>query len=200
MESPFQSVWRGVAEGDIETIRESVLTGYKDGFPFAPEDAPLLDRHYETVLDFGCGPGRNFAMLKGIGDRVHAFDLPAMVEKCRMHCRETVDLLTADWSEITRHKYDLVFSTLVVQHLDLPVLQSFLADCSRIADRLYLHTRCYLDDGRGNVLATILSLERFDIERCSISIDDALASQYPSQAHFQVLLRTRDRARHRPAR
>ena len=127
---PFETCWNRVAQSDVQTIKECILKGYKDGLPFDPVAAPLIDSRYQLVLDFGCGLGRNFALLKSISDRVHAFDLPGMVEKCRLECSETVDLLTGDWTEVTNHKYDLVFASLVVQHLDLPVLNSFLADWS----------------------------------------------------------------------
>ena len=39
------------------------------------------------MLDFGCGLGRNFAPLNSVSNRVHAFDLPDMVEQCRLDAR-----------------------------------------------------------------------------------------------------------------
>ena len=190
----MQAGWNRIAQSDIEDIKEFILTGYKDGAQFQPDDPQLIGSGYQLVLDFGCGLGRNFALLNSVSDRVHAFDLPDMVEQCRLECTESIDLLTADWSAIKRHKYDLIFAWLVVQHLDLPVLETYLKDWSTITTCLYLHTRCFLDDGGGNVLKTVLASSLYDVGRCDIPVNEAMSLRKPSGTHFRALLRARESA------
>ena len=48
-------------------MRERILTGYKAGKPFTPYVPTItLPAPIESVLDFGCGLGRNFPYLKTI--------------------------------------------------------------------------------------------------------------------------------------
>jgi hypothetical protein len=60
--------WMAVAEAaSSDDIRERILTGYKDGKPFTPYVPTLPIRGMVgSVLDFGCGLGRNFPYLKRI--------------------------------------------------------------------------------------------------------------------------------------
>jgi hypothetical protein len=57
--------WLQVARGEDEDVRERILTGYKDGKPFTPY-APTIawPSNIRSVLDFGCGLGRNFPHLR----------------------------------------------------------------------------------------------------------------------------------------
>jgi len=193
-EPRFQAAWKQIACRDINTIRDCILTGFKDGKPFAPDAPRVIGSQYKRILDFGCGLGRNFPLLRSLCDVVHAYDLPEMVEKCRIESSESIQLLTSNWNEIARHHYDLIYASLVVQHLDLPVLQSFLIEWSHIADRVFVHTRCYLDDGGGNVLRQVLASGTTDVEFCSVPVVEALQLKYPSESHFEVLLKTRTNA------
>jgi SAM-dependent methyltransferase len=101
--------WADIAAGDADDLRERILTGYKTGKPFTPYvPTIMLPAPIDSVLDFGCGLGRNFPYLKTIAARVEGYDLPAMVERCRALASEKVDDLSADWKNVRERHYTLV--------------------------------------------------------------------------------------------
>lgn len=140
--------WSEIAAGDADELRERILTGYKSGKPFTPYIPTLpLSESIESVLDFGCGLGRNFPYLKTIASRVEGFDLPPMVERCRTLGTEPVSRLSSDWSEVRSRRYDLIFASLVLQHVDTGECRRYLADFASMAPHVYLLTRTRTDFG-----------------------------------------------------
>src|SRR5918992_1801280 len=93
--------WLEVAASDDDELKERILTGFKTGKPFTPYVPTIaLPTGLQSVLDFGCGVGRNFPYLKTIAQRVEGFDLPPMVERCRALATERVDRLASDWTDV----------------------------------------------------------------------------------------------------
>lgn len=141
--------WLSLARSaDADELREQILSGYKGGKPFTPY-VPTVDLPpgVGAVLDFGCGVGRNFPYLTSIADHVTGYDLPTMVERCRTLAAEPVDLVTADWDAVKRRPFDLIFASLVMQHIEPAVCRSYLADFARMAPTVYLLTRALNDFG-----------------------------------------------------
>ena len=67
---PGRDEWSDIAVGDADELRERILTGYKSGKPFTPYVPTIpLPATIESVLDFGCGLGRNFPVSEN--DRDH---------------------------------------------------------------------------------------------------------------------------------
>ena len=140
--------WSEIAAGDADELRERILTGYKSGKPFTPYVPTLpLSESIESVLDFGCGLGRNFPYLKTIASRVEGFDLPQMIERCRTLGMEPVSRLSSDWSDVRTRRYDLIFASLVLQHIDTDECRRYLADFAAMAPHVYLLTRTRSDFG-----------------------------------------------------
>jgi len=90
----------------------------------------LGNRHYKTILEVGCGTGKNTLLLDQIGERVCALDLSeAMLEQARrkVHSNRVLfaraDLTTA-WPCSTE-SVDLIVCNLVLEHVrDLSVIFS----------------------------------------------------------------------------
>ncbi|HXW03655.1 MAG TPA: class I SAM-dependent methyltransferase [Vicinamibacterales bacterium] len=151
---PAHDDWAALArEAEADELRERILTGYQGGKPFTPY-VPTVDLPcpLNRVLDFGCGVGRNFPLLKRLARHVTGYDLPPMIERCRS-LGPPVDDLRSDWDGLTRQTFDLVFATLVLQHIHPADLGRYLADFARISAAVYLLTRttsdfgtCVLDD------------------------------------------------------
>ena len=138
--------WSSIAAGDADELRERILTGYKSGKPFTPYVPTIpLPAPIESVLDFGCGLGRNFPYLKTIATRVEGFDLPPMIERCRALGAEQVSRLSSDWADVRTRRYELVFASLVLQHIDTDECRRYLADFASMTPCVYLLTRTRTD-------------------------------------------------------
>ncbi|HEY7907415.1 MAG TPA: class I SAM-dependent methyltransferase, partial [Thermomicrobiales bacterium] len=88
----------------------------------------LSGRHYRTILEIGCGTGKNTQLLARIGDRVHAIDFSAgMLAQARAkgfdtHVTFSVADLTRPWPSAD-HSVDLIACNLVLEHIaDLPFI------------------------------------------------------------------------------
>jgi SAM-dependent methyltransferase len=90
------------------------------------------------ALDFGCGVGRLTQALAGHFDQVDGVDIaPSMIElaerynrhgpRCRYHLNERDDLQT-----FGAGSFDLVYSTLVLQHVEGRYVRRYLAEFLRV--------------------------------------------------------------------
>lgn len=83
----------------------------------------LTDRHFHSILEIGCGTGKNTVSLAGIGERVHALDFSeGMIQKAREkvganHVRFSMADLTQRWP-CEEGAYDLVVCNLVLEHIE----------------------------------------------------------------------------------
>jgi SAM-dependent methyltransferase len=159
--------WLSVARAeDPDEIRERILTGYRDGKPFTPYVPTVpLPGSIHSVLDFGCGLGRDFPYLTSIAREVVGFDLPPMIERCRTLSPRPAALLTSDWEEASRRRYDLIAATLVLQHVETAACRAYLEDFARLAPVTYLLTRVR-SDFDVNVLQLVADTGRFDAGVC----------------------------------
>ncbi len=162
-----QKEWELIArENDADELRERIFTGYKTGKPFTPYVPTIpLPAPVDSVLDFGCGVGRNFPYLKSISQQVVGFDLAPMIERCRVLATETVDL-TSDWEDVSRRRFDLIFAALVLQHIETDLCRAYLADFARVAPAVYLLTRLQSDFGV-NVLGLVAESGLFEVTDCA---------------------------------
>ena len=198
--------WMAVArDASADDLRDRILTGFKEGKPFTPYRPTLtLPAPTERVLDFGCGVGRNFTYLKEIASHITGFDLPPMIERCRELSPVAADALSADWNVIRTQRFDLIFSALVLQHIEPDVCRTYLTDFARMAPSVYLLTRASSDFDT-NVLGQVADTGLFDAGECvevehdesthqlrvlgTLTFDDVLRAG--RDGHYEVVLRTR---------
>jgi len=83
----------------------------------------LANRHFESILELGCGTGKNTSFLVKIGGHVHALDFSqGMIDKARekVHAKnvrfEMADL-TQPWP-CGSDGYDLIVCNLVLEHIE----------------------------------------------------------------------------------
>jgi malonyl-CoA O-methyltransferase len=83
----------------------------------------LANRHFNSILEIGCGTGKNTAFLAQVAGVVHALDFSqGMIEKAREkvkaeNVRFSVADLTQRWpSEVGT--YDLLVCNLVLEHIE----------------------------------------------------------------------------------
>lgn len=197
--------WSDIAAGEADELRERILTGYKAGKPFTPYIPTItLPARIDSVLDFGCGLGRNFPYLKTIARRVDGFDLPAMIDRCRALATERVNDLISDWDAARTRRYDLVFVSLVLQHIDTDECRRYLADFARMAPHVYLLTRTRTDFG-AVMLDLVAESGTYETDACRIVDHDPVTHQLrivgdrtfeearhsADDVHYETLLRSR---------
>ena len=82
----------------------------------------LANQKFETILEIGCGTGKNTAFLVQIGRNVHALDFSqGMIEKAREkvqaeNIRFSIADLTKQWP-CEDGTYDLITCNLVLEHI-----------------------------------------------------------------------------------
>lgn len=113
----MKTFWQEVAEhGTIDDVREMILSGYKEGKPFAPDNLllrwPFAHRGH-TILDFGCGLGRNWPLLRPKCSMLYYHDTPEMRDRMFAHTTRYLDVA---WNQTPPH-VDVVYASLVLQHL-----------------------------------------------------------------------------------
>jgi len=200
-----RSEWAALAATASDAdLRERILTGFKAGKPFTPYVATLpLPSPIDAVLDFGCGLGRNFPYLTTIARRVVGFDLPEMIARAKDAAPAGAEL-TSDWETVRASRFDLVFASLVLQHVPEDVGRAALADFARMAPATYLLARGQGDFGF-NALDVAVGSGDFAPAPCRVvdhdpethqlrvldvvPIDEARGSGDPR--HFEVLLQSR---------
>jgi len=170
--------WEAIAaESDPDELRERIFTGFKAGKPFTPYVPTIpLPTPVKSVLDFGCGVGRNFPYIETIADQVVGFDVEPMIVRCRELATETVDLLTSDWDEISRRRFDLVFASLVLQHVETDACRAYLADFAKMAPAIYVLTRLQSDFG-ANVLGLVAESGLFTVTECAEVEHDPITNE-----------------------
>jgi len=83
----------------------------------------LADLRFKSVLEIGCGTGKNTAFLAQIGEYIHALDFSeGMIEKAREKVKaENVRFSIADLTQrwpCEDQAYDLVVCNLVLEHME----------------------------------------------------------------------------------
>jgi len=82
----------------------------------------LANLQFNSILEIGCGTGKNTVFLAQIGTRVHALDFSeGMIEKAKKkvqaeNVRRSVADLTQKWPCENR-SYDLIVCNLVLEHI-----------------------------------------------------------------------------------
>ena len=90
----------------------------------------LSNLHFNSILEIGCGTGKNTSFLSQIGTRVHAIDFSkGMIEKAKEKVKaENVRFSIADLNKTwpcEDGSYDLIVCNLVLEHIeDLPFIFS----------------------------------------------------------------------------
>lgn len=97
----------------------------------------LADQGFRSILEIGCGTGKNTGFLAQIGSRVHALDFSkGMIEKAKEKVkRENVEFSAADLTQTwpcEDQAYDLIVCNLVLEHIQ--DLSFIFSEASRVLE------------------------------------------------------------------
>ena len=175
---PGADDWLAAARADAgDDLREKILTGYKAGKPFTPYEPTIpLPAAPGRVLDFGCGLGRNFPLLTKLSSDVVGFDLPPMIARCAQLAIPTGVRLSDDWARLREESFDLVYASLVLQHIETDACRAYLRDFAAMSPRIYLLTRASTDF-HVNLLGLVDEVTAFDQPACTVVEHDEATHQ-----------------------
>jgi 2-polyprenyl-3-methyl-5-hydroxy-6-metoxy-1,4-benzoquinol methylase len=83
----------------------------------------LINRQFTSILEIGCGTGKNTSFLAQIGKIVHAVDFSQeMIEKAKEkvqadHIRFSIRDITQSWN-FENQSFDLIVCNLVLEHIE----------------------------------------------------------------------------------
>lgn len=164
----FGKLWTDIEEiGDLELFRRiKASCGSVEDFSPEPAITSALSGYPRgsTVLDFGCGVGRNtVAIAEAVGGAsVLGYDNVEMLSRARAYIdaagHRDVGLFF-EWSLMRAANYDLIVASLVFQHMDLQDLRRTLRamlKMLRVRDGKLLVLSRAQSDAKFNVLNQIL--------------------------------------------
>lgn len=105
----------------------------------------LAGLHFDSILEIGCGTGKNTSFLVHIGTKVHAVDFSqGMIEKAREkvgpeNVRFSMMDITQKW-EFEDRSFDLIVCNLVLEHIeDLSFVFSEASRTLKEQGRFFIH-------------------------------------------------------------
>lgn len=160
-------------------------------------DVLIKNTSMDSVLDFGVGMGRNFPYLKTLFKNVHGFDTEPMINNLKQRDGFGENLYF-DWSEATQRKYDLVYESVVMQHIPPQEVIHRLYQISTISKYFVSWTRSYNDYLRNfqhkkfgvNIASLISSLDAFEVIECSVDLD--VAKKLMNETHYKILYKSKN--------
>jgi SAM-dependent methyltransferase len=150
---------------DIDEALDAILTGYEGPVEDMPvyQDVVRYLKHTGSILDFGCGAGRNIAYLKDYYTRVYGYDYPNMLKFVSRQTLEDENVyLTSDLNSVYAREYDEVLLSLVLQHIHIDELREILEELSLCSRRFIIHSRVWIDFTLEPILPVLE--EFFDID------------------------------------
>jgi SAM-dependent methyltransferase len=138
--------WKNLEDQD-EAL-DAILTGYKGDAINMPVYGEVIDnlRHAGSILDFGCGAGRNLKYLIDQYEVVYGYDYPNMLKFIPTKTRDVNNLILLDsLDKVLLRNYDEILFSLVLQHIHPDELHEILRELSLHSRRFIIHSRTWVD-------------------------------------------------------
>lgn len=133
---------------------DSAVKLRKEFLPYREHFAKLGGSTKEafTVLDFGCGLGRNTVGIAAYGNKwqVTGYDCAEMLLRAREFYGKEMNneriTLESDWEKLQSKRFDAIYCALTLQQIKEEELLAYLADFARMTDRLVVFSRRLTDE------------------------------------------------------
>jgi len=152
--------WAAVDKMDIDVVADLIITGRK-----ASEVRPDTwlfshignSKNSLVVLDFGCGFGRNSFGMAMYGENwtVIGYDNEGMLSRVPEFFAINYSgkipnnlWFVSEWNQIVLHKIDVIFCSLVLQHIYEDALMKYIQDFKQMTNKLIVTGRRF-NDGKG---------------------------------------------------
>jgi 2-polyprenyl-3-methyl-5-hydroxy-6-metoxy-1,4-benzoquinol methylase len=169
MKETFRGAWGKIDQFDLNKVTDLIVTGRK------PEDAKPDVWFYEwlkedsekpiTILDFGCGMGRNTFGLATYFKKwtVTGYDSEAMIAKskdyCQLHYNGVLPpnlKFETDWEKLRTQRFDKILCMIVLQHIFEADLARYVKDFKVMTKHLMVFGRRFNDDKARRSTWTVL--------------------------------------------
>ena len=161
--------WENLQDRDVAL--DAILTGYKGD----TLDMPVYDnvmsklKHHGSILDFGCGAGRNLKYLVSHYDKVYGYDYPNMLKFVPRETLANKNLYLLDsLDKVLIRRYDEILCSLVLQHIHPTELRSLLEELVLHSSRFIIHSRIWVDftfEPIAPILADYLNIESIEYQK-----------------------------------
>lgn len=154
------NLWNTIATNNLDTIVDYVITdGTVKSISYDTRLLNCIDWNTQglSVLDFGCGVGRNIIPLaiKFPSVKFYGYDTTNMLKNIPKYCAAAYDkdvdtipnIRTTDsWTKIKSIKYHYAYATLVFQHIHEKEISRYIDDLKMICNYLLIYGRRFNDD------------------------------------------------------
>lgn len=204
-------------DDEIANFIDTAVTRAEDFKPVMQQIRRLGDpKKPLRILDFGCGIGRNIVGMLEYSPKwlITGYDNPNMLarglefygERLRVDRVHLID----DWDKIAaavqthlpeKKPFDIIFCSLVLQHIDVAQLRDYLTDFCELTNRLFVSGRRALDEGWTNssfVSVWDIIQEKFDAVECEAGLQDVEFSEglqvsgSPDDHHYGIFAPRKD--------
>jgi malonyl-CoA O-methyltransferase len=147
--------------------------------------------HFDSILEIGCGTGKNTSFLAQIGQIVRAVDFSqGMIARAREKVRaENVRFclmdITRPW-ELENESFDLITCTLVLEHIpDLPYVFSEAARTLRSGGHFFINELHPFRQYEGTKARFYRSMEKIEVDAFIHHISDFLKAA--EESHLSLV-------------
>jgi hypothetical protein len=193
LRDPYAQAWINLPP-NIETVRQLIDSGYAAAKGFLPVELKLSPHNFkhETVLDFGCGLGRNATLFSaassiiGYDNAVMLNNMDAGLKEFRYNSLYPFE----EWQTLKEIYFsNTIFASLVFQHMSERVLRAYLEDMTTMCHKLHIVSRWYTDEG--NKLIWPILKDYFNCLELYVHPDENILYAKPApenQLHFEAVL------------
>ena len=190
---------KNILSKDLHASWNTVTQNYDEFTTIKDKHLDILRKNtsMDSVLDFGVGMGRNSPYLKTLFKNVHGFDTEPMIKNLKQRDGFGENLYF-NWDDVAQRKYDLVYESVVMQHIPPQEVIYRLYQISSIAKYFVSWTRSYNDYLRNfqhkkfgvNIASLISSLDAFELVDCSLELSKA--KNLMDETHYYALYKSKN--------